>query len=496
MNLTFGTGGLRATMAPGPDHLNIETIQEATLGVAAYAKTLTASPSVAIGYDSRKNSKNFARETARVLALEGCRVHLYPRLMPTPALSFAVRRLKCDLGIVITASHNPKDYNGYKVYGADGGQITSEAAKNIRKKIAAASIDHLQNAESFEAFLQKGTITFIPEDVPNAFLQEILKLRTSSRQLNDLRIVYTPLNGAGRECITNILSAIGIRQLFVVPEQEAPDGDFPTCPYPNPEEDDALTLGLQWCRKKNADLLLATDPDSDRIGVAAKKDGSYRRLSGNQLGVLLLDYLFRWHEAQNTMPENPLVLKTIVTTFMAEKIAAHYGAEVINTLTGFKYIGEQLGLLEKNRQDDRYILGFEESCGYLIGSYVRDKDAVGAAMLVCEMADACKSEGKTLWDRLEELYALYGRYETTLETYRFEAEEAKRYMETLRTDLREHLPVSLSQSTVVRCTDYADGIEGLPKSNVLKLWMADGEEIVVRPSGTEPKIKIYREKQA
>lgn len=496
MNLTFGTGGLRATMAAGPDHLNITTIQEATLGVASYAKTLSASPSAAIGYDSRQNSDIFARETARVLALEGCRVYLYPRLMPTPALSFAVRSLKCDLGIVITASHNPKEYNGYKVYGSDGCQITNEAAKEIRQKIGEADLTVLSETESFEKLLENGKICWIPEEVPQAFLDEILKLRTGRQPLSGLKIVYTPLNGAGRECITKMLSAIGVKELFIVPEQEAPDGGFPTCPYPNPEEPEALTLGLKWCREKNADLLLATDPDSDRIGVAARKGSRYERLSGNQVGILLLDYLFRWHETQNTMPKKPLVLKTIVTTCMAEKIAAHYGAEVINTLTGFKYIGEQIGRMEKQGGSGRYLFGFEESCGYLIGTYVRDKDAVGAAMLICEMADTYKAEGKTLWDRLEELYQIYGRYETSLETFHFEADEAKCYMEKLREDLRTGHTVSLSAAAVLHFTDYASGIDGLPSSDVLKLQMADGEEIVVRPSGTEPKIKIYREKQA
>jgi phosphoglucomutase len=493
MNLKFGTGGLRATMAPGPDHLNTETIQEATLGVAAYAKTLKAYPGIAIAYDSRKNSEDFAKETARVLALKGCQVFLYPKLMPTPALSFAVRDLKCDLGIAITASHNPKDYNGYKVYGSDGGQITSEAAKKIQKEIELAKIEEAKDWRSFEDLLKERKIVYIDESTKEAFLQSIRALRTRKALTSDLKVVYTPLHGAGIDCVTEILTSIGLKNLYVVEEQQYPDGEFPTCPFPNPEEEEALTIGIQYCKKYQADILIATDPDSDRVGVAALKDGKYERLTGNQVGVLLLDYLLKWHKANGTLPKNPVAVKTIVTTALGEKIANSYGVEVINTLTGFKYIGEQIGYLEQVEEVERYVFGFEESCGYLIGPYVRDKDAVGASMLVCEMADAYKAEGKTLWDVMEEIYQTYGYHTTHLKTYAFTPEEAKRYMEQLRVDLAAGKQISLGTAKVVKYLDYIDGIDNLPKSNVLKLWMSDGEEIVVRPSGTEPKIKIYKE---
>lgn len=494
MKLKFGTGGLRATMAPGPEHLNIETIREATLGVASYAKLLSKEPTVAIAYDSRKNSEIFAKETARVLAASGCTVFLYPQLMPTPALSFAVRSLSCDLGIVITASHNPKEYNGYKVYGSDGCQITSKAAEKIQQEIEKAEIEKTAEMESFEQLLGKGKIAWISSRMKEKFLEEILKLRTCQSQEEDLKVVYTPLNGAGAECVSDILKKIGIRELFMVPEQRDPDGEFPTCPYPNPEEDDALILGLELCRERDADLLLATDPDSDRVGVAAKKDGAYQRFTGNQVGILMLDHLLKKHKQEGTMPQHPVIIKTIVTTSMAEKIAEQYGAEIIDTLTGFKYIGEQIGNLEYSGNLEDFVFGFEESCGYLIGPYVRDKDAVGAAMLICEMAGEYKKQGKTLWDVMEELYQIYGYYETELKTFHFEAADAKIYME----DLREHLQtgyVGLYSSKIVKYQDYLEGINGLPKSDVVKLWFEDGTRIVVRPSGTEPKIKIYIESE-
>jgi len=495
MNLKFGTGGLRATMGPGPDHLNIETIQEATLGVAAYAKKLAVEPHVAIAYDSRNHSEEFARETARILAIKGCHAHIYPKLMPTPSLSFAVRHLQCDVGICITASHNPKDYNGYKVYGADGCQITEEAAEAIQKCINAVDIKEADDPRNFEYCLEEGSISFIDDKTMKAFLSAIIKKRTRKELTSDLKVVYTPLHGAGLSCITSVLKYIGLQNLTIVPEQAKPDGNFPTCPYPNPEEPKALDLGLKWCQKMDADLLLASDPDSDRIGVAAKKGNFYHRLNGNQVGILLLDYLMKYRKEQGTLPEKPVVIKTIVTTSMADKIAESYGAEVINTLTGFKYIGEQIGFLEKKGEAKRYVFGFEESCGYLIGTYVRDKDAVGAAMMIVEMADYYKSQGKTLWDVLEELYETFGCYETSLKSYEFEGAEATRRMKLIRRGLADKPGMKMNGSKVVKYKDYKDGIDGLPKSNVVKIWMEDGSEVVIRPSGTEPKIKVYTEKK-
>ena len=494
MNLKFGTGGLRAAMGPGPDKLNLKTVQEATLGVAAYAKSLKEEPSAAVAYDSRNHSEEFAREAARVLALKGCRVYLYPRMMPTPTLSFAVRYLKCDVGICVTASHNPKEYNGYKVYGSDGCQVTSEAADAIQSCMERADRREAEENLPLEYFEESGQISYIEDKVLKMFLASVSKKRTQKKLVSGLRVVYTPLHGTGLSCVSSILKYIGLQDLQIVKEQARPNGDFPTCPYPNPEEPKALELGLAWCKKTDADLLLATDPDCDRVGVAAKKNGVLEQLSGNQVGVLLLDYILKSRQEAGTLPENPVVIKTIVTTSMADRIAEHYGAEVIDTLTGFKYIGEQVGALDKNKEADRFVFGFEESCGYLIGSYVRDKDAVGAAMVICEMADVYKSQGKTLWDVLEELYETYGHYETTLKNYEFQGADARKRMDLIRKGLSEKPGMKMQGSRVVRYVDYQEGIDGLPKSDVLKLWTKNGSEIVLRPSGTEPKIKVYVER--
>lgn len=514
MNLKFGTGGLRAIMGPGPDCLNMETIREATLGVANYIKKKRKQPKIAVVYDSRMNSEEFARETARVFATKGSVVFISEMLMPTPFLSYVIRNLSCDLGVSITASHNSKEYNGYKVYGEDGCQITQKAAKEIQQEICAAVEDISERRMSFEDYRSWGKIHFISEEIVDNFCKEVLShgfcdeitsnLRESTNPFDDacepekqaspcLKVVYSPLNGAGRLCITKVLHAKGITDIHMVEEQSMPDGNFPTCPYPNPEDKKAMELGLRLSQEIQADIFLATDPDSDRVGVAAKRGEAYEILNGNQVGVLLLDYILSTRKQQGTLPENPVIIKTIVTTEMAEKIAADYDVEVINTLTGFKYIGEQIGELEKKAEKDRFVFGLEESCGYLIGSYVRDKDAVGASMLICEMADAYKKQGKTLWDRIEELYAKYGYYESSQTTQKFEENEAKEYMRTLRERLKTGQKVNDSYPEVHHYTDYLEGVGGLPQSNVLKIWLQDGSTLIVRPSGTEPKIKFYRE---
>lgn len=495
MNLKFGTGGLRATMGEGPDHLNLETIREATLGVAAYVKSRSAEPAVAVAYDSRNHSEEFAKEAARVLALKGCKAYIYPRPMPTPTLSFAVRHLKCDAGIAVTASHNPKDYNGFKVYGKDGCQVTSGAAAAIQMYIEKADEKEAQEDLPFAYFLESEEIEYISDKVVKAFLASIIKKRTQKELTSNLKVVYTPLHGTGLSCVSSILKYIGIDNLRLVREQAKPDGDFPTCPRPNPEEREALELGIQECEKEGADLLLATDPDSDRIGVVVRHEDAYQQLSGNQVGILLLDYVLKCRQEAGTLPKNPVIIKTIVTTSMADRIAEHYGVEVINTLTGFKYIGEQIGLLEQAGEAKRFVFGFEESCGYLIGSYVRDKDAVGAAMLICEMADTYKSIGKTLVDVLEELYAAYGHYVTELKNYTFEGAEADRRMSLIRKGLLEKPDMKMRGLRVVRYEDYQEGVDGLPKADVIKVWMEDGSEVVIRPSGTEPKIKVYTERK-
>lgn len=493
MKLKFGTGGLRAVMGDGEEQMNISTIQEATIGVAAYAKTFAKMPRIAIAYDTRNNSECFAKETARVFALEGCMALIYPVAAPTPMLSFAVRELECLMGICITASHNPGEYNGYKVYGEAGCQITNEAADLIQQAIAQVDRENIRDWRSFEELRLEGKIIYIDDHIRKKYLKAIQNLRTRKELSADLKVVYTPLNGTGLVPMTEMLEQIGIKNVTVVEEQEMPDGNFLTCPYPNPEDKNAMKAGISLCEKSGADILLATDPDSDRLGVAAKHGETYEQLNGNQLGVLLLDYILKYRKETNTMPERPVVFKTIVTTMMAEKIAEAYKTEVVDTLTGFKYIGEQIGKLETRGEIGRFLFGIEESCGYLIGPYVRDKDAVGAAMLVCEMADACKSEGKTLWDVLEELYEKYGHYHTVLETKKYKESEAAEEMETLRKRLEAGEKVSFGNSAVMRYEDYKDGIRGLPKSNVIKLWLEDESTVVIRPSGTEPKIKIYWE---
>lgn len=514
MNLKFGTGGLRAVMGEGPCCLNIETIREATMGVANYIKKKTKQPKIAICYDSRINSRDFAKETARVLAAKGCQVFISKTLMPTPFLSYVIRVLNCDLGVCITASHNGKEYNGYKVYGGDGCQITGKAAEEIQQEILVAESFSAEREASFEEFMNFGKIQFICEKKIEDFCEEILgcglrtdvvlgaersqgeeKVQGCLLGKSSLKVVYSPLNGAGKLCVTKILKAIGINNIYIVEEQSEPDGNFPTCPYPNPEDDSAMELGIRLAEEIRADIFLATDPDSDRVGVVALRGKKYERLNGNQVGVLLLDYILKLRKEKGTLPQNPVIIKTIVTTEMAEKIAKEYEAEVINTLTGFKYIGEQIGELEQKGELDRFVLGLEESCGYLIGSYARDKDAVGAAMVICEMADYYKKRGKTLWDRMEELYQKYGRFESFQTTRKFEENEAKEYMENLRGRLQTTRRIKESYPAVEHYIDYLEGVGNLPKSNVLKIWMQDGSTLIVRPSGTEPKIKFYREEQ-
>lgn len=493
MNLKFGTGGLRAIMGDGPDCLNIETIKEATLGVAAYIKKRCKQPKIAICYDSRNQSEKFAREAARVFALQGCEVFIGKTLMPTPFLSYAVRKLEGDMGICITASHNSKEYNGYKVYGKDGCQITKKAAKEIQVEIAKVHAVEDYKGSSFEEYNKWGRIQFIPDSMIESFCEEILSLGFSDNQDSDLNIVYSPLNGAGKICVLNVLNQKGFRNIHIVEEQSEPDGNFPTCPYPNPEDDEAMKLGTQLCEKIEADIFLATDPDSDRVGVVAKNGKRYEKLNGNQVGVLLVDYILRTRKENGTLPTNPIIIKTIVTTEMVKAIAKEYHAEVIETLTGFKYIGEQIGELEKKEELERFVFGVEESCGYLIGSYVRDKDAVGTIMLLCEMADAYKKQGKNLWDRLHELYQKYGYYKSISKTQNLYKTNADKYMKELRENIHKNEQITKTYGEISGCIDYMETVENLPKSNVLRLFFEDGLNMIIRPSGTEPKIKFYLE---
>ena len=491
-DLAFGTGGLRGVLGAGTNRMNIYTVRRATQGLCAWLKASGGTPSVAIAHDSRIKSDLFAREAARVLAANGVTAWIYPRLEPTPALSWAVRYFHCGAGICVTASHNPAKYNGYKVYGPDGGQITLEAAEHVQAAIDSTDpFDGVALAD-FDAAVADGRIRYIPEQCLEDFLDAVQKLSLSGGA-EDLSVVYTPLNGSGLECVTKILGRIGVKDVTVVPEQEHPDGRFPTCPYPNPEEREAMQRGLELCEKLHPDLLLGTDPDCDRMGSAVPEGDGYRLLTGNEMGVLLLDYICRRRLELGTMPEKPVAVTTIVSTDMADAVAAEYGVELRRVLTGFKFIGEQIGLLEAEGHGERFLFGFEESYGYLSGSHVRDKDAVNASMLCCEMAAWYKKQGMTLADAIRALYEKHGYTCCAVKSFAFEGEGGMERMAAVMDSLRAAPPAEIAGRAVTGRTDYQTG-EGvaleLPRSNVLEYRM-DGAKLIVRPSGTEPKIKVY-----
>ena len=491
-DLAFGTGGLRGVLGAGTNRMNIYTVRRATQGLCAWLKASGGAPSVAIAHDSRIKSDLFAREAARVLAANGVTAWIYPRLEPTPALSWAVRYFHCGAGICVTASHNPAKYNGYKVYGPDGGQITLEAAEHVQAAIDSTDpFDGVALAD-FDAAVADGRIRYIPEQCLEDFLDAVQKLSLSGGA-EDLSVVYTPLNGSGLECVTKILGRIGVKDVTVVPEQEHPDGHFPTCPYPNPEEREAMLRGLELCEKLRPDLLLGTDPDCDRMGSAVPEGDGYRLLTGNEMGVLLLDYICRRRMELGTMPEKPVAVTTIVSTDMADAVAAEYGVELRRVLTGFKFIGEQIGLLEAEGHGERFLFGFEESYGYLSGSHVRDKDAVNASMLCCEMAAWYKKQGMTLADAIRALYEKHGYTCCAVKSFAFEGEGGMERMAAVMDSLRAAPPAEIAGRAVTGRTDYQTG-EGvaleLPRSNVLEYRM-DGAKLIVRPSGTEPKIKVY-----
>lgn len=494
-DLEFGTGGLRGVIGAGTNRMNVYTVAKASQGLADYVirHFPEEKRTIAISRDSRIKSDVFAKTAASVFTANGIAVEMYEVIMPTPCLSFAVRYLHCAAGVMITASHNPSKYNGYKVYGADGCQITTEAAAEILEEIEALDIFSDVTRADFDEALRNGQICWIDSSVEDAFIAEVKKQSVLGNTPvdRDVTIVYSPLNGTGREPVLRVLRESGFSNITVVKEQEMPEGHFPTCPYPNPEIKEAMALGTQYAARTNADLLLATDPDCDRVGIAVKDtDGSYRLLTGNETGMLLLDFICARRLERGTMPANPVMVKTIVTTDMAEQIADHYGVRTINVLTGFKFIGEQIGLLEKTGNESAYIFGMEESYGYLTGTYVRDKDAVDAAFMIAEMFAYYKTRGTSLLQKLDELYATYGCRLNTLHSYTFEGESGfdtmTGIMQTFRTSF-----TSIVGLPVERVLDYADGLDGLPKSNVLKFLLADGSSVVVRPSGTEPKLKLY-----
>ena len=490
-HLAFGTGGLRGVLGAGTNRMNLYTVRRATQGLADYLNATDLPKSVAIAHDSRVKGDLFAREAARVLAANGITAYLYPRLEPTPALSWAVRYLRCGAGICVTASHNPAQYNGYKVYGADGCQITPEAAEKVLAAMEKTDCFDGVKLADYDAAAAEGKIQIIPDECLDAFVDAVLALRPGN-DVSKLKLVYTPLNGSGLECVKKLLAKMGVTELTVVPSQEAPDGHFPTCPYPNPEIREAMEEGLRLCGEVKPDLLIGTDPDCDRMGAAVPDGkGGYRLITGNEMGVLLLDYLCRTRIARNTMPPNPVAVTTIVSTDMATPVAQSYGVELRRTLTGFKYIGEQIGLLEEEGHAERYLFGFEESYGYLSGAHVRDKDAVNAVMLACECAAWYAGQGMTLLDAMNALYEKFGFYRNGLLSKAFEGQDGMAAMDALMKSLRTAPPAEIGGWKVNGMTDYLGSDTGLIPSDVLEFRLEDAGKVIVRPSGTEPKLKIY-----
>ncbi|MGN1388321.1 MAG: phospho-sugar mutase [Bulleidia sp.] len=493
--LKFGTAGLRGTLGAGTNRMNIWVVRQATQGVADWVKTQGGTQTVAISYDSRLKGWTFARDAAGVLAANGIHVRIYDELMPVPALSFATRYYHCNAGIMITASHNPAQYNGYKAYGPDGCQMTDDAAGVVYAQIQKTDVLTGAKYMSFREGVEKGLIRFVQDDCIQALYEAIesRQVRPGLCRTAGLKLVYSPLNGTGLVPVTHVLRDIGITDITIVPEQEYPNGYFTTCPYPNPEIREALQKGLELAEKTGADLMLATDPDADRVGIAMKcPDGSYELVSGNEMGVLLLDYICAGRIEKGTMPEKPVAVMSIVSTPLADKVAEHYGVELRHTLTGFKWIGDQIAQLEAAGETDRFIFGFEESYGYLAGPYVRDKDAVVGSMLICEMAAYYRSIGSSIKQRLEEIYQQYGRYLNKVDSYSFPGLSGMEKMAGIMEDLRKNPPADFAGDKVVKAIDYEKPEEtGLPKANVLTYHLEDGATVVVRPSGTEPKIKTY-----
>ena len=493
--LKFGTAGLRGVLGAGSNRMNIYVVRQATQGLANWVKTQGGKQLVAISYDSRINSDVFAKTAASVLAANGIKVRIYDALMPVPALSFATRYYEANAGIMVTASHNPAKYNGYKAYGPDGCQMTDEAADIVYTEIQKTDILTGAKVMDFEEGIKAGLIEYVGDDCKEALYQaiEARSVRPGICAASGLKLVYSPLNGSGLVPVTRVLKDIGITDVTIVPEQQYPDGHFPTCPYPNPEIFEALRLGLELAKKTEADLMLATDPDADRVGIAMKcPDGSYELVSGNEMGVLLLDYICAGRIEKGTMPKNPVAVKSIVSTPLADAVAKNCGVELRSVLTGFKWIGDQIAQLEAAGEVDRFIFGFEESYGYLAGPYVRDKDAIIGSMLICEMAAYYRSIGSSIKQRLEEIYEKYGRYLNKVDSFEFPGLSGMDKMAGIMDGLRQNPPARIGDYAVVKVTDYKKPEEtGLPAANVLVYKLEGGAEVIVRPSGTEPKIKTY-----
>ena len=503
--LKFGTAGLRGIIGAGTNRMNVYTVRRATQGLANFLKKKYEKPSVAISYDSRIKADLFAKEAARVLAANGVKAYISSELQPTPVVSFAVRELKTSAGIMVTASHNPAKYNGYKCYGSDGCQMTDVHANAVFDEIQ--KVDYFNGdilLADFDEALKSGMIEWIGESLYDTYLERVSEQRINPDVCkgSGLKLVYSPLNGAGNKLVRKILARIGVEDITVVPEQEMPDGNFPTCPYPNPEIKEALELGLRLCEKTGADLLLATDPDSDRVGIAVKTGTGYRLMSGNETGIMLINYILSCRKQQNTLPERPVAVKTVVTSKLVDRICEKYGCDLKNVLTGFKYIGEQILLLEEKNEEKRYVFGFEESYGYLAGTYVRDKDAVVASMLICEMAAYYRQQGKSLDEVMSSIYDEYGYYLNRTESYEFEGAAGMQKMNDIMSGLRDSQPDEFAGYTVTEFSDYLNSytkdiasgkteVINLPKSNVLAYSLEGGGAVIVRPSGTEPKIKVY-----
>ncbi len=493
--LKFGTAGLRGVLGAGSNRMNIYVVRQATQGLANWVKTQGGEQLVAISYDSRIKSDLFAREAACVLAANGIRVRIYDVLMPVPALSFATRYYRANAGIMVTASHNPARYNGYKAYGPDGCQMTDEAAAIVYAEIQ--NTDILEGAKriSFEEGVEKGLIAYVGEDCKEGLYDAIkaCQVRPGLCKTAGLKLVYSPLNGSGLVPVTRILNDIGIDDITIVPEQQYPDGNFPTCPYPNPEIFEALRLGLELATKSGADLMLATDPDADRVGIAIRcPDGTYELVSGNEVGVLLLDYICAGRLEKGTLPQKAVAVKSIVSTPLADAVAASYGVELRSVLTGFKWIGDQIAGLEAKGEVERFIFGFEESYGYLAGPYVRDKDAVVASMLICEMAAYYRSIGSSIKEKLDGIYAKFGRYLNKVDSFEFPGLSGMDKMAGIMNGLREQPMDTIGTYKVAKVVDYMDtAATGLPKANVLIYSLEGGATVIIRPSGTEPKIKAY-----
>ena len=504
--LEFGTGGLRGVFGAGTNRMNIYTVAKATQGFANYINSITDSGKVAIAYDSRIKSDKFAKTAASVFAANGIKVYIYPELMPTPMLSFAVRELNCDAGVVVTASHNPSKYNGYKAYGPDGCQLNLEASKIVLDEVGKVDTFGGVKKCDFEEAIKTGSIKYISQDIIEAYLDKVQAQSINPEATNNdnFKVIYTPLNGAGNKPVRAILSRIGIKNVKVVPEQEMPDGNFPTAPYPNPEIRQAFDCALKLSESYPADLLLATDPDSDRVGIAVKTADGYQLMSGNQVGALLLDYILKQRIEKGKMPKDPITVKTIVTSALSRKISEKYGCFMYDVLTGFKFIGEIIGNLEKQGQEDRYIFGFEESYGYLSGSYVRDKDAVVASMLICEMACFYNAQGLSLIDVMNNLYKEHGFFCNDQVSFTCEGASGMQRMSEIMDSFRNDIPADIAGYTVVKFSDYGASFSidmaskekseiQLPKSNVIAFQLDNGSSVIIRPSGTEPKIKVYIE---